>query len=575
MVGKEGGTASLLPLNTSQAKRPRIRNLLVAICLAICIFKAVRFVLPETTQYRGEGKNYCPQSEELTPKKNSKVWTDFTEILGKQAFKERAVDWLAGAVRVPTETYDDFAPVGEDPRWEKFSKFYEYLSSAFPKVHATLELTKVNSYGLMYVWKGRDTSLKPILLMAHQDVVPVEPTTWDSWKHPPFSGYFDGERIWGRGSSDDKSGLIGIMSAVELLIENNFQPTRTVVLAFGFDEELTGTQGAGTLATVLEARFGKDGFAFLIDEGTGFSEQYGAAFATIGIAEKGYFDVKVEVATAGGHSSVPPPHTSIGILSSLLVHYERHPFTTRFLKEDPLYSTLLCYAEHAQSMPKRLANLIEESKRSDKAMLLLEKHVFKNTVWKSQVGTTQAIDIIHGGVKSNALPERAYAIVNHRISVLSSVAATQEYDASRAKTIASRYNLTLNAFGSDTNAAVAPSSGVLTLSDAYNVEQEPAPITPTDAAPYQLVSGTIKATYNSHRGLQGSTNIHVMPGMSTGNTDTYYYWRLSKHILRYNHHDEGNGPIHTVNESMSAEAFLEMIRFFGTLILNSDESLFL
>ncbi|KAM6504422.1 hypothetical protein JOM56_001365, partial [Amanita muscaria] len=172
--------------------------------------------------------------------------------------------------------------------------------------------------------------------------------------------------------------------------------------------------------------------------------------------------------------------------------------------------------------------------------------------YASQVGTTQAIDIqvIHGGVKSNALPERAYAIVNHRISALSSVAATQEYDASRAKTIASRYNLTLNAFGSDTNAAVAPSSGVLTLSDAYN------------------------ATYNSHRGLQGS-NIHVMPGMSTGNTDTYYYWRLSKHILRYNHHDEGNGPIHTVNESISAEAFLEMIRFFGTLVLNSDESLFL
>ena len=49
-----------------------------------------------------------------------------------------------------------------------------------------------------------------------------------------------GESIWGRGSSDDKSGLIGILSSIETLLENRFQPTRTVVLAFGFDEEAGG-----------------------------------------------------------------------------------------------------------------------------------------------------------------------------------------------------------------------------------------------------------------------------------------------------------------------------------------------
>ena len=68
-------------------------------------------------------------------------------------------------------------------------------------------------------------------------MVPVNPDTVDKWAHPPFSGYFDGERVWGRGSSDDKSGLIGILSALENLLEKDFKPTRTIILAFGYDEE--------------------------------------------------------------------------------------------------------------------------------------------------------------------------------------------------------------------------------------------------------------------------------------------------------------------------------------------------
>ena len=77
--------------------------------------------------------------------------------------------------------------------------------------HATLVVTKVNTYGLHYEWTGSNPSLKPLLLTAHQDVVPVEPATINEWKYPPYSGHFDGENVWGRGSEDDKSGLIGIM----------------------------------------------------------------------------------------------------------------------------------------------------------------------------------------------------------------------------------------------------------------------------------------------------------------------------------------------------------------------------
>jgi Gly-Xaa carboxypeptidase len=77
--------------------------------------------------------------------------------------------------------------------------------------HATLQRTEVATYALVYHWQGTDASLKPLLLAAHMDVVPTNAATEDDWINPPFSGYYDGEWIWGRGSCDDKPGVIGSM----------------------------------------------------------------------------------------------------------------------------------------------------------------------------------------------------------------------------------------------------------------------------------------------------------------------------------------------------------------------------
>ncbi len=74
-----------------------------------------------------------------------------------------------------------------------------------------MTVDKVNAWALAYELKGSDSSKKPLFLTGHQDVVPVEPSTVGAWTHPPFSGHYDGEYIWGRGSGDDKSGVIGIL----------------------------------------------------------------------------------------------------------------------------------------------------------------------------------------------------------------------------------------------------------------------------------------------------------------------------------------------------------------------------
>ncbi|KAI0820814.1 carboxypeptidase S [Trametes gibbosa] len=518
----------------------------------------------------------CPQAHAVVPKKNGELWTSLGKAFGTDTFKERAVEWLGGAIRVPTQSYDKMSPVGQDPRWDAFGPFHDYLLEAFPLIHSSLELTKVNTYGLVYVWKGSDPSLKPVLLAAHQDVVPVNPDTVDKWNHPPFSGHFDGKRIWGRGSSDDKSGLIGILSSIESLLERGFQPARGVVLAFGFDEEASGIYGAASISKYLLSKHGKNAFLLLVDEGGGFSQEFGGVFATPAIAEKGYIDVRLEVTSPGGHSSVPPAHTTIGILSQLLVHYEANPYEARFARGTPMYLKSQCLAAHAPGISHKLRRALKGAVKSDKALHEAQKELFKDPGFRAFVGTTQAIDLVNGGVKTNALPEQAWAVVNHRIATDSSVDAVKEHDTALLQGLAQEFNLSYTAFGSQITGKDAPAYGTLTISDAWGAALEPAPISPIDAPEYALLSGTIKATYNAHRGLDGDMNIVVAPGIMSGNTDTRYYWALTPHIYRYNHHNSGNGTalangVHTINESIDADAFLEMIKFFTTLILNADE----
>lgn len=194
--------------------------------------------------------------------------------------------------------------------------------------------------------------------MGHQDVVPVPKNTVDRWTYPPFSGHYDGRYIWGRGACDCKNVLVGVLEAFEVLLEKGFQPQRTILAGFGFDEEISGYKGAGYIAKHLEKEFGKDSIELIIDEGgLGIRDLYGAQFALPALGEKGvcssstnmarfllftgYFDVKITVDTAGGHSSVPPDHTGIGILSRIITAIEDRPFTpelTPVNRAPPTYS---------------------------------------------------------------------------------------------------------------------------------------------------------------------------------------------------------------------------------------------
>ncbi|KAH7104541.1 carboxypeptidase S [Auriculariales sp. MPI-PUGE-AT-0066] len=580
------GKAELPVVNASPPRSTtRFLCLRNAVLTAFAVTAAAAFLLqPDLTidvfkPFGGtvESQSNCAQPKLLVP--SHSLIPELDELYATESFKNKSAEWLSGAVKIPTESYDEMDAPDKDPRWNVFLDFHNYLEAAFPLVHSKFTLTKVNTIGLIYEWAGSDSSLKPVFLAAHQDVVPVEPKTAEQWIHPPYSGLYDGTWIWGRGSSDDKSGLISIMITLETLINKGFTPTRSIVLGFGFDEETGGKAGALSIAEYLLEKYGENSFSLIIDEGGGFSDQNGITVATPGVAEKGYLDVRVQVNTLGGHSSVPPPHTGIGILASVISRVERHPTEPKITRDSTTFEALQCLAEHAPNLSPTLRKNVKKSVKSDKALKHVEKEYLTTLPVRSLVSTTQAVDIISGGVKINALPEQVYAIINHRIATHSSVSELQARVTKLIAPVAHRHNVSLNSFGKNVqlcSASCCRSSvraGSIVLSEAFHSALEPAPRTPTDpsAAPYALLGGTIRAAYaKSYDGK----DIIVAPGMSTGNTDTKRYWKLTPHIFRYNHKgpEDGYNGAHTVNEGLRATALPGVVRFFTYLLLNLEET---
>src|SRR5687768_14345734 len=142
-----------------------------------------------------------------------------------------APERLAGAVRIPT-----VSPADSTQRDSAaFRALHAYLAGAYPRVHAAARVEGVGQDALLFTWPGSDPALRPIVLMGHLDVVPVEPGTEARWTRPPFSGAIADGFVWGRGTLDDKSTVLGVLEAAEGLLAAGFRPRRTVILAFGAD----------------------------------------------------------------------------------------------------------------------------------------------------------------------------------------------------------------------------------------------------------------------------------------------------------------------------------------------------
>ncbi len=305
---------------------------------------------------------------------------------------------------------------------------------------------------------------------------------------------------------------------VDQLLKKDFTPRRTIVLAFGIDEEASGIEGAGKLAVYLEEKYGTCGFAMLLDEGEGYGKnaEDSIILAVPGIAEKGYLDVRVEVSSAGGHSSVPPDHTTIGLLSMLVVELEKNTHRPVLQRSGTGFANAQCSVLYDTRYPPALRALAKKALHSDQALEHFMRALISfDKLFGVLFKTTQAVDLINGGVKINALPEVAAAVVNHRIGEHSSSKEVQQHITELVVPIGQEFNLTISAFGDQLDFG---DEGAIVLEDAFYSALEPSPVSPIHLkGPYGVLSGTIKATLQSSSRYKAS-GVVVSPSLDLGNT---------------------------------------------------------
>lgn len=425
--------------------------------------------------------------------------------------------------------------------------------------HSQFERRKVNRYGLLYTLNGTNSSLKPLLLTAHQDVVPAGPAS--SWTYPPFSGHYDGSFLWGRGASDCKNVLIGLLSAIEDLLTQSFVPNRTIVLAFGFDEETGGNRGAKELAKALLDQWGPDSFLFVLDEGgMGVQTVGDVLYALPGVAEKGYHDVQLTLDVTGGHSSKPPPHTGIGIASAMIVALEKSPYNPRLTQENPFRRVLECKAKYSpDSVQPWLKDALQSGEEENIAQRLAEDE--RDDRWLMQ--TSQAVDIISGGIKVNALPEQIKVTINHRIAPHESIEFVNNHMENILVPLAKDFGIKIIEAGSGDDASNITTMGDTgTLTFHYPQSLVVAPISPTKGYVWELFSGTLRHVFQTTESANGRTVIPVGDIM-TGNTDTQRYWDLTRNIYRYSPSREGTRlNAHAIDERMEITSHIEGIRVY-------------
>jgi carboxypeptidase PM20D1 len=366
------------------------------------------------------------------------------------------------------------------------------------------------------------------------DVVPVEPGTENTWEYGAYEGRIEDGFIWGRGALDMKNILVASMEAAEMLSAEGVRPRRTIYFAFGHDEEIGGQNGAVAIAELLESRGVR--LDHVLDEGGAIAEGLvpgiDGTVALIGVAEKGFASVELTVEMTGGHSSMPPAQTAIGILSAGIQRLEANQMPLSF---SGATEAMFDYLGPEMSFGPKLF----VANRWLFAGLL--KRMFGAAPEGSaMLRTTTAPTIFQAGVKANVLPSTARAVVNHRILSGESSADVLEHD---RRTI------------DDDRVQVA-------LVEAF--VSEPTPVSDVDSESFRTLSRTIREVF---------PGAVVTPYLVVGGTDSRHYADVARNVYRFSGTLIGAddmGRVHGANERVAVDAYADLVRFFIRYVQNTS-----
>lgn len=427
---------------------------------------------------------------------------------------------LSNAIQFNTTSYADTTLID----YGEFDKFHDFLKTTYPAIMHVASFELIDKSVLIRI-EGRDSSLKPGLMMAHQDVVPVVKGTENDWLHGPFSGDISEGFIWGRGALDIKVMLIAIMETVSYIIQKRGVPNRTTYLAFGQDEE-TLNLGAHGVALELKKR-GVD-LEFVLDEGGSAileGDMFGAPeryFSTIDCYEKGYLDLKLSVQSAGGHSSCPMGGTSLGKLATAISRIVGMDYPKRL--QEITVEQLNSIKDFVTEEPmKTLLSDIESNEQKIVEYFLTKRELFPT------VQTTCAPTMISGGSNgANVMPQNMEAVINFRL-----------------------------AQGDTVESILSEISEVVDGLADFSVIQgnDPSRVSRYDGFGYSVLKQTLDHYYE---------DLNFVPGFSTGATDARHYELVCDTCLRYSPFIEdreiSRTGVHGTNERISIEAYEQGLR---------------
>lgn len=476
--------------------------------LGLSILAAIGSLAGTTVVKTGKLKSKQPTAQ---PKKN----IDWNIEQGLKNFSE--------ALKIQTVSYEN----KEQIQYQEFDRFLEFLQRTYPNVHKNLSLEKINEYALVYKWKGTDTQSLPVGLISHYDVVPVPEETIQNWTKAPFNGAISEEVIWGRGTLDDKIGVIGILEAAETLLQKGFQPTRNLYLMFGFDEEIGGESGAKSIVETLKKRDIQ--FDFILDEGgaiiDGMLPGVDKPVGVVGVSEKGTATVKLTIEGSGGHASQPKNQTYIGRIGKAIAQLEGKQFPAR-LKQPT--TSLLEYA--APEMSGHMKYIVANQ---NLFRPFLEKLLIKNTTMAALLRTTIAPTVFNSGEKFNVLPESASATINLRLMPGDSLDYVKQFIEETIQ---------------DDEIKVTISGGEATKVSDINGWQ------------FQAIQQATKNVY---------PNVIVAPYLMFAGSDARHYDAISNHTFRFlpaHITSEDLNRMHGTDEQISVENYKNVVYFYSELI---------
>ncbi|MBQ9252286.1 MAG: M20/M25/M40 family metallo-hydrolase [Clostridia bacterium] len=406
---------------------------------------------------------------------------------------------------------------------EKFLGFHQVLEELFPLVHEKLEKTEIDG-NLLFAWKGK-SSAKPLVLMSHQDVVPVE----GEWKYPPFSGEIVEGKVWGRGASDTKCSVMGFFQAVEELLAEGYVPENDVYLSSSCTEEWAG-DGCPKLVAELERRGVRP--YLVCDEGGGIiTEPVGGIhgnFAMVGVFEKGKADVKLTAQSHGGHASTPVKHSPAARIADFIHEAEHRRIFRRQMPPEvqAMFETLAPYASFSLKLVFGNMWLFKP--------LLLQVLPMISAQGGAMIQTTMAFTMLKGSDAYNVMPQEAVLGANLRFIPHQGMAESLKI----VEKLAKKHGLEMKVFHA---------SDVSRSTDIHGEA-------------FQTVQRVIGETFP---GCPGS------PYVMTGATDARNYERICDSVVRFApvvYGPEQMKGMHGINENIEYNCLPGAVDFYRNLI---------